>query len=135
MKTPKKKKPKAPESFQDLKATWYAKLEKSGFEDAERDEYTLRFSSSKFNTDETARNYYAKLEYYTMAGKFLHDHKFVSNLEKVIWEYHVNGISARNIAKLLKKVKIIKPNKDNVSQIIARLVKEMKKIYLVGYLN
>lgn len=133
----KQKKTKKPESLASLKKKWYAKLEKSGFEDAERpefDRYALKSSSDKFNTADTVRDYYAKTEYYSMARKFLHDYKFSSNLEKVIWEYHTEGISVRNIAKLLKKVKF-KMNKDKVNAVTMRLEKEMKKLYLVGYLN
>jgi hypothetical protein len=134
----KKKTKTEPFSFEKLKKEWYTKLKKEGFEDIERHEsatFALKSSSNKFNTADVARDYYAKSEYYSMARKFLHDYKFSSNLEKVIWEYHTEAISARDIAKLLVKVKVIKPNKDNISQIIARLAQEMKKIYLVGYHN
>lgn len=133
----KKRAPKA-ESFADIQKKWYAKLKKSGFEDAERpegDRFALKNPSEACKRDIVIKDYYAKLEYYSMARKFIHDYKFESNLEKVIWEYHSEGVSVRNIAKLLKKVKVMKPNKDNVALIVARLADEMKKMYLVGYLN
>lgn len=130
-----KKKPNKPESYQKLKVYWYKKLAKSGFRDIERDgpKYKIESYDTQFNTQEAARTWYAKSEYYSMARRFLHDYKFKSNLEKVIWEYHSEGISYRNIAKLLKNVKIMIPNKDNVNNIVKRLIVEMKKMYLVGY--
>lgn len=124
-----KKKPSKPQSYEKLKEVWYKKLEKSGFEDIEKDEYNLKQHSSRFAEPVVVRNWHAKSEYYSMAGQFLNNYKFASNLEKVIWEYHSNGISMRNIAKLLKRVKIIKPNKDNINEIISRLIAEMKKMY------
>lgn len=136
----KQKKTKKPTS-NDLEAQtkkWYAKLKKSGFEDIERHEnarFVLKSSSDKFTTPEAIRDYYAKSEYYSMARKFLHDYKFASKLERIIWEYHTEAISVRDIALLLKNVKVMRANKDNVSEIVIRLASEMKKIYLVGYSN
>ncbi len=69
-----------------------------------------------------------------MAGQFLNNYNFRSKLEKVIWEYHCNGISYRNIAKLLRKVKTsMTPNKDNINAIINKLEIEMKKLYMPHY--
>lgn len=124
---------KKKQDYQKLKEVWYKKLERSGFVDAERDEYTLKQYSSRFNQAEVVRNWHSKTEYYSMAGQFLNTHKFASRLEKVIWEYHANGVSVRDIAKLLKHVKVIKPNKDNVHKILARLIREMKSMYLHDY--
>lgn len=130
----KKKKIKPQPSYESLKKTWYAKLKKSGFEDLEKDEYNFKAGThgSYFRTKETVRNYYAKSEYYSIAGQFLHNYEFESNLEKVIWEYHANGISIRNIVMLLKKVRI-KRNKDDIHKVLKKLVTEMKKRYLVGF--
>lgn len=124
---------KKPQTLEELKTYWYAKLSKDGFEDIEKDEFNLKQYSSRFNQDAVVRNWHSKSEYYSMAGQFLNNYKFASNLEKVIWEYHANGIGMRDIAKLLQKVKVksIKPNKDNVQKIVSRLVEEMKKMYLV----
>lgn len=121
-----------PENYPKLREVWYKKLAQSGFQDAEEDDFHLKQYSNRFAQPTAIRNWHAKSEYYSMAGQFLHTHKFASNLEKTIWEYHVNGIGVRDIAKLLKKVRVIKPNKDNVQAIIAKLVVEMKLKYLVG---
>lgn len=119
-------------NLKELQKEWYEKLEKSGFQDIEKDEYNFKTvtHASRFSQEVVARTYEAKSEYYSMCGRFLHEYKFESELERVIFEYHAEAISTRNIAKLLKKVKIIKPNKDNVSQIIKKLVIKMKKMYL-----
>ena len=124
-----------PQDYETQKRYWYRKLARSGFHDIEREgpKYKVEAHTARFNTEAVARSWHAKTEYYSMAGQFLNNYKFASRLEKIIWEYHTNGISARNIAKLLKKVKIIKPNKDNISTIIKRLIIEMKKLYLPGY--
>ena len=126
---------KKPEDYQKLKEVWYKKLERSGFVDIEKDEYNLKQYSFRFNQDAVVRSWHSKTEYYSMAGQFLNHYKFASNLEKTIWEYHVNGIGVRDIAKLLTKAKVrsIKPNKDNVQKVVSRLAEEMKKIYLPGY--
>ena len=124
----------APKDYRSLKKIWYDKLAKSGFDDIEYNEEKFKHVShgSYFGRTEVARNYYPKMEYYSMAGQFLHNHKFQSNLEKVIWEYHANGISIRNIIKLLNKVRIYR-KKDEIHAVIKALVHEMKKKHLVGY--
>lgn len=127
-------KTKKPQDYKTLKDLWYKKLAKTGFYDIEWDEYDFKdvTPSVRFSRPIVIRNWHAKSEYYSMAGRFLHEYKFASNLEKAIWDYHSNGISARNIVKLLKKVKVIKPNKDNISTIIKRLVGKMKEMYMTG---
>jgi len=67
----------------------------------------------------------AKEDYYYMTEQFLNSYDFESGLEKVIWEYHSNGMSKRNITKTLLGVKI-KINSTKVWQIINKLSKIMK---------
>ena len=122
------------QDYATQKAIWYKKLESSGFEDAERDEYRLKQYSAKFNQAAVRNSLEAKTEYYSMARRFMYDFKFESYLDKIVWEYHTNGISYRNIVRLLKNVKVsITPNKDNINAIINRLEHKMKLLYLVGY--
>lgn len=116
-------------TLSQLKREWYAKLRKSGFEDIEQNESKLkRWSSSSFK-------YYPgqlaqiKQEYYYMATHFLHDYKFETPLESAIWEYHANGISAREIAKILKKAKIKNMGRGNVWLILQKLRKAMLTLY------
>ncbi len=132
----KKLKQYKPDEYAKVREVWYKKLERSGFEDIEQDEYNFKtgLNSYRFRNSDVPRDYHAKSEYYSMAGQFLHAYAFASTLEKVIWEYHSHAISVRNIAKLLRKVKTRrKMNKDSVNEVVQRLVIEMKKMYLVGY--
>ena len=131
-----KAKKKLPElTAQELREVWYRKLERSGFEDIESDEYKLKQYSQYFCSPVANKDREAKSEYYSMAGRFLHDYKFKNNLEKVIWEYHSHAISMRNIAKTLNKTRVRKFNKDNVHAILKPLIKEMKRLYLVSDKN
>lgn len=113
-------------AFQALKKTWYAKLKSKGFEDAEQDEVNLKeWHSSIFMRDYDELYYKSKEDYYRLAGQFLHDFPFKNKKERRIWELHSQGISLRNIAKILSKRKKIKLNKDAISLIVTRLVAEM----------
>jgi len=98
--------------YQRLKKIWYAKLAATGFEDIEPNENTLKKWSYSFNRHyDTADLIQAKADYYYEAGHFLNSHKFETEVERVIWEYHTNGLSIRNIIKILKKAKIRKKYK------------------------
>jgi hypothetical protein len=123
--------------FKKLEAKWYKKLKKEGFNDIEENEseYIIRppyhyiTDNRVFSSIEERRNHFnAKQYYYYMANQFLNTYKFKNNRERNIWEYHVNGISYRDITKLLKKARI-KTNRTTVGQIIASLRVEMKKMY------
>lgn len=117
--------------FEALQKTWYDKLKANGFEDAESSERHLKF----WNTGRLANHDHHVLdnarEYYILAEHFLNDHKFDSELQKVIWEYHANGMSARDIAKILNKVKATKTNRTSVWIIIKDLRAKMKFLYRV----
>lgn len=119
--------------FDKLKAKWYKKLEKSGFEDIESSEDRLKSYSNKFARKDEYMNsvdtWETKAEYYYIAEYFLNTHKFNSKLEKSIWEYHANGISVRNIVNILKKVRI-ETNKIVVWDTINRLRKIMRRQYV-----
>jgi hypothetical protein len=134
---PKKKFSSKEAEYKHLKEVWYKKLERSGFDDIEHDEQRLKQWSFKFYNEQRAYSWESRNEYYSMAGRFLHDYKFKNNFEKTIWEYHMNALSVRDIAKLLRKIPVsrikMKANKDNVLAIIKRLVHEMKKMYMPGY--
>lgn len=126
----KKKQP----SFKELQAHWYKKLEKSGFVDIEKKETNLR--TYRYRNDEGTSNQFtstwrnSKMEYYSLATQFLNEHEFQTNIEKVIWEYHTNGISVRNITNLLSKAKLSQTNRTYVWFIVRDLRKIMKEQYL-----
>lgn len=118
--------------FKKLKDKWYKKLEDSGFEDAESDEYNLKSWSSVFFLKNTLESWQAKATYYQMASNFLEEYKFDSNIEKAIWEYHANGISARNTSALLKKAKVksIATSKSKISETVYKLKMKMYEMYM-----
>ncbi len=118
--------------FKALQKVWYDKLAKSGFEDIERDEENLKFPLiNKFSESEKEtylEHWKAQRDYYYMATHFLNSYKFETKLEEIIWAYHAEGISVRDIAKLLNRVKKEKTNRTSVWQIIKKLEKTMKTL-------
>ncbi len=65
-----------------------------------------------------------KEEYYRMAGHFLHDHKFESTSDKIIWRLHSEGVSIVDIVYYLKSKKF-KTYKRKVHETIQKLAEEM----------
>lgn len=113
--------------FNKLKALWYKKLEESGFTDIEQDEIYLKRGVSVI--DPRRITWQSQAEYYHMATNFLNDHRFRSNLEKVMWEYRSEGMSIRDIAITLSKA-LTKPiPRMSAWRIINRLEQLMKKRY------
>lgn len=128
------------DQYNKLKKIWDKKLAKSGFKDIEKNEYDFKPNkSSAIFTRTTGRSQSsltpismaAKRDYYIMAEHFLNDHEFESRLDKIIWEYHANGISVRNIAITLNKVRKKKIYKSQVWLIVNRLEQAMKNLYQV----
>lgn len=126
--------------FNKLKAKWYAKLAKSNFKDIEKNEYELIEPSSIFTRTKgrsesslTEVGWAAKRDYYNMATDFLAVHPFESKIDRIIWEYHANGLSCRDIAATLNKVRKKKTDKTSVWEIVHKLEVIMKKMYLVGF--
>lgn len=118
--------------FLKLKDLWYKKLEKSGFVDIERDEQTLkRPLTSVFGKQRKAKNiirWRAKQDYFYMAEHFLNNFKFKNKFEENVWMYHANGLSLRNITKVLNKVKRFKTNRTTVWKVIKDHEVIMKKL-------
>lgn len=115
-------------NYRKLRKEWYAKLKESGFNDIEASETRLKSTSYDNLVYPSEKQLpssivlQAKIEYREMADDFLNTYAFKSNLERVIWEYHANSISYRNIAKLLYTAKITKTkNYDFIFQIVKRL--------------
>jgi len=110
-------------------------LKANGFQDIEQDEDTLKEWSSRTmrkNAHENLLDSWAdKLEYYDLANRFLHEYPFDKELHRVIWTYHSEGISYRNIAKLLRKAKVARLKKDTIWRIVSELKLTMKKMYLI----
>lgn len=124
---------KKPQTFEQLKKHWYGKLKKSGFEDAEQDEDNLKkWSVSQFSRL-SIEVIQAKQAYYDMARTFLEHNEFKTRLDEIIWAYHTEGISARNIAVTLTKARKKTIHYTTVWHVIHRLEHEMKMLYLAGY--
>lgn len=94
------------QNYRQLKKVWYKKLAQSGFIDIETKSGLLKggSTSSKFNNKTSRATQTAKQQYYYMANELLNTHTFDSELDKAIWAYHAEGISVRDIAKILKKL-------------------------------
>ena len=130
----KKKQP----SYEEQRDKWYAKLKREGFEDIEvigDPHERLKLWSSTLIANRTKvftqhGGWEAKAEYYRLAAHFLNDYKFKKRVEAVIWDYHANGISIRDIAKTLNKVRSKKLNYWDIWAILKRLRAEMYKMYL-----
>ena len=130
-------------SYEDLKKIWYAKLAKKkdslypdGFKDIEKDEDNLKEWSTAFTKKKSLDSWQAKQTYYNMADSFLHDHVFATRLDQIIWEYHANGISVRDIADTLNKVRRKKTNRTTVWLAVKRLEAIMLKMYnIIGPTN
>lgn len=122
-------------NFKKLRQEWYAKLKAEGFNDIE----TLAGDLKEFSTS-GSRNikkvltqsggWQFKQEYYRLASKFLNEYKFNTKLDSIIWEYHTNGISVRNIAKALIEINV-KTNRTDVWKVVKRLKIKMFDMYLV----
>lgn len=117
--------------FKKLQKKWYKKLEDEDFNDVEQDEEYLK-QFARIDT-RYCGPIEAKIEYYRLATHFLNDYKFLSRFEYTIWMYHTEGISARNIAKILNRIKK-RYKKKNIERmmiwrVISRLAKEMKLLY------
>lgn len=94
-----------------LQKVWYKKLKKSGFEDIEKDENTLKHWATRVFKESSNGSYYnekevyykSREEYYRMAGRFLWDFTFDNKLEHKIWSLHSEGMSIRDIGALIRK--------------------------------
>lgn len=114
-----------PKQFDKLKAKWYKKLEKSGFVDIEQDEDHLKqWYSTRFKVVYDPVLFKAKEDYYRLARQFLHEHPFKSKYERLVWEYHSEGVGRREINNILKS-KRFKTYTMKVQKTIEDLTKEM----------
>lgn len=127
------------EEFKELQKNWYKKLKEEGFVDIEKEKHGFKsyiyangaglVEGKKNQYSATYRN--SKIEYYRAAEHFLNEYKFKSNLDKVIWEYHSNGISTREISKLLADAKVLKTSYTTIWQTVKRIRTLMKKKYKI----
>lgn len=118
--------------FLALQKKWYAKLEKSGFEDIEDGEH-LKMSRGQRLAEVVKAGKYSfqssKQEYYRLAGFFLYDHTFESTKDKIIWEVHSQGMAYREISSFMLKKHNIDMAQTQVLETIHRLRKKMLEHY------
>lgn len=108
-----------------IKRLWEIKLEKSGLGNIEQQDGNLKIWSSYFfktRYDET--KFKAKEDYYRMASQFLNDYHFQNDVDRFIWSQHADGISAKDIVKMLK-IKGVSSYKNGVHRVIKRLTRLM----------
>lgn len=117
--------------FKKLQQQWYKKLEKSGFDEQEQADGNLKKWSSYFkNTHSDPSKFWAKEEYFRLAGQFLWSNTWESKYDRLVWELHSDGLSNNAVMKALKAKR--KPyQKTVVSEIIkkyaAMMLEEAKK--------
>jgi len=122
-------------SFAQLQKKWYKKLKDEGFDDIEHSSGELRGRRSGVDSDYSIRDPIKRAaieEYYYLAYHFLNDNNFETEIDRIIWTYHTEGISIRNISKLLKEAKVAKMAKTQVGQTIKRLEAQMRRKYVAG---
>ena len=118
--------------FDKLLDKWNKKLEKSGFHDIETKNGDLENNSTSGGVIDARRvTWETQQEYYYLATHFLNDYEFKNRFEQIVWEYHANGISIRDIVETLNKVRRKKTDRQTVWEIVKALRTEMKKLYKV----
>lgn len=110
--------------FKALQKQWYARLKEEDFQDAENAKGHLRKESSHFTKKEIVAKFESTRTYFYNTTQFLNYHEFANEYEKVVWDYHSNGMSSREIATTLRKAGL-KSNYDKVQHIIRRLRRVM----------
>ncbi len=116
--------------YSKLKTLWYKKLKAEGFVDIEHEDGSINSGVPRTMKYKNPQLRDATQEYYYIANNFLHNYKFACELDKIMWEYHSNGISIRNIVALLHQTKVTKTNRVKVWKTLKTLEKIMKGFYL-----
>lgn len=117
----------------ELQAEWNQKLQDSGFEDIETADGRLKMWSARWNTPKYRKTLQARQEYTYLANQLLNNYPFDSELDRVIWGYHVDAIGVRDIADILNKLGIYnKTNRNSVHNVIKRYRAIMFRLYLKG---
>lgn len=134
------KRPKRRNEYERQKEIWYKKLKDTGFDDIEVNYKNLEHirelpeAFRQHSLPQTQVFNQIKREstvaYYNMATTFLNDYPFQSERDRVIWEYHSNGLTIREIANLLKDAGLPNVSRNPIWQTIKRLETEMKSLYL-----
>lgn len=84
-----------------MKREWYSYLNKTGFKDLEKSEYQLKTYSSSLDNNQEIQNKYvyeAKQNYFMWASTQVYQKDFKSNRDKIMWEFHSEGLTSKEIA-------------------------------------
>ena len=106
--------------FKKLKAQWYKKLEKSGFDDIEDHNYPddpLRCYHALDFKKVSPEKYEQVTKYYENARQLLFTYKFPNDSIRRIWELYVEGTTVREIEKQVRKYK-----KTRIAEIINEII-------------
>ena len=101
---------------------WDVKLRMTGFIDIEGGMAKAGdkcFSDGKLTTPRRLEYFKEQIEYYRLAGLFLHHYNFKSPKDKFVWRLHSEGLATRAISKETKVYL------KTVQKIIRELKKEM----------
>lgn len=88
--------------FDKLRYEWYTKIKEDGFNDIEP---FLNYNNNIYDSRISSKHRRTKLteamDYSRMASFFLHDYRFESDFDYLVWQMHTLGSSYRAIAKNL----------------------------------
>lgn len=114
--------------FLDLQAKWDKKLAKNGFTDIEQRDGRLKIHETTrfYNMSEIRKE--SSEQYYRLASFFYHEHNFINEKQKLVWFYHSNGITIRDIVKKLRK-QGYKAHRSTIHELIQKLLKLMYERY------
>lgn len=115
--------------FKELQKKWYKKIEKEGFKDIETDEDHLKEWDSHIFSRYSPHIMASKEEYFRLAGQFSNSYEFESLRERLIWEYHAEGLSFNEISEKLKKRGYKVHSRSSMHIIVKKLADEMFKRY------
>lgn len=111
-----------------LEVIWYQKLKEDGFKDIEDTSMEGRpllcWHNFKFKNIPNIKIESSKI-YYEKAKTLLMNHIFENETEKTIWSLHSEGLSKRQIEKVIQNSE--KPYKrEMIGKIINKIIKAMK---------
>lgn len=76
---------------------WYDKLRQEGFKDIEQS------NSINKSTPSSTKDYQTTINYFDKAQEFIYVYHFKQEVDKTIWQLHIEGKSLRNIADHIGK--------------------------------
>lgn len=115
-------------NLEKLQIKWYRVLKKTGFDDIEYGDGSSRRGTPNLK-NKAPLQVEAIESYFRMARHFLIDHQFERDIDKTIWAYYSEGLSYRDIAKILEKIKVKNLKKSQIETIIKNIESEMLKKY------